>query len=480
MKKYLLPVLALISLLYACNEAGNSNGTVSSHYVDSINRFCPDSSMPNELCSMLPYDINEKFGQGYSSQLSPTIQPPFDIFSWQSFVALNWPADSLGNPLKGSIGDHPDAQRVWEYYPDIQEIFSNSSPLQLQLQDARKSKQKFFYMTSKSPHPLDSLGDFRDADGYPLIDRNLNFAVFEVKSNPVEADFIRKNNLNTLSGIVKFSTPIGNPKDSTKRQITLPSSDVAKKEVGSMEIKTTWRILDSAKGGDQLSRYYTRDAVIFIGDSNSVTGKGFTIRTKVGLVGMHIIRKTALFGKWIWSTFEHTDNTPDNLQEAQMDQNPKIPWSFYYPGSIGLQPNNPVSFLPGDFNKYKFDTSWPYAKRYAVSVPGERDNLAVYGTQAQRMYPIYYTTQQVNALWRAKLAGTVWANYKLIGSQWATSTLTPGAPMPVAPFMMGNTTLETFSLSTASCIGCHNGASINYNKDNVFCDFSYMIALHAK
>jgi hypothetical protein len=475
MKKYLVVVLLLAGIIYACNQPTPGDTDVAiDPFVDSVNRFCPDTSMPNELCSMLPWEIDEKFQFGYSSTLSPTIQPQFDVFSWQSFVALNWPADVNGKPLGGKIGDHPNAPRVWESYKDLTEIFDDNAPLLLKMKSAEQSNFKFFYRTSKSPHRLDSMGSFLDADGQPLIDRNLNFVVFEVKANPVEADFIKVNNLVTKKGIDSISTPISN--NPTARQIAMPSSSAASKNVGAMEIKTAWRILDSSKG-DDYSKYYTRDAIISISAENSTSNTAFTIKTKVGLVGMHIVRKTGLFANWIWSTFEHIDNTPDNLQQAQMDQKRTTPWSFYYPESLGLQPNDEYDTIAGDGGNYRFDSTWPYAKRYARTVGGEK---GIYGTQVQRMYPIYYRTEQVNELWRRKLAGTVWANYKLVGSQWATSTLTPGKPLPAAPSMMGNSTLETYILGYSSCVSCHMGASINYNGNSVLTDLSYLLALHAK
>lgn len=478
MKKYLAATFLIAASLYACNQTGSAGSSNSDNYVDSINRFCSDTTQGNDLCSQLPYDINEKFGFGYSTELTPTIQPPFDIFSWQTFVALNWPADSAGNPMGSNFAANPGAPRVWESYPDIEEIFNDKQPLLLQLKDARSKNLKFFSRTSKSPHRIGMNGDLLDADGYPLIDRNLNFVVFEVNANPVEANFIATNNLTTKKGIDSISKPYSSS-DPNRRQIQMPSS-VAGQSPGSMEIKTAWRILDSVKGGDFPSRYYTRDAIIYIAGENSTSGRPFTIKAKVGLVGMHIIRKTALFANWIWSTFEHIDNVPDNIQEAQMNQPPKYPWSFYYPTSMGLPANTPVDTFANEGGRYRFDSTWPYAKRYAATVYGEQDNLPVFGTQAQRMCAIYFRTEQVNALWRKKLAGTVWANYKLIGSQWGTSTLTPGKPLPTAPSLLGNTTLETFSLTSASCIGCHSGAIINYNQHSIFTDFSYLLALHAK
>lgn len=467
MKKYIVSGLLLAAVIFACTQVEQKKVAVKGDNPIN-NSFCPDTTHRSDFCPQFPQDVNLPTQAGYTAHLDPNLQPPFDVFSWQTFIALNWPADSAGNPV-GNFNDHPDALRVWEYYPDYLDLFRSNTQAVSLLGDAKDDKLMFFNMTAKNSHPRDSLSSFQQADTKPLIDRNLNFAVFDIKINPVESNFIISNQLNTLSGIDSFYKNNNN-------LFQLPASDT--NTVGSMEIKTAWRILDTAKG-DIPSRYYTRDALIYISGANSVSGKSFTIKAKVGLVGMHIIRKTGIFNKWIWSTFEHVDNTPDNIQEAQTDPNPAIPWSFYYPTTMGLMPGMPADFQPGDSNNYKFDDEPPYAQRYAVSVFGEASNHNIYGSQAQRVYPIYYRTQQVNDLWREKLKGTVWANYKLIGSQWTIGD--PGIiNTPNVPAMLGNTTLETFMLSTASCIGCHNGATVTVGRDTIFTDFSFVIALNAK
>lgn len=471
MKKYLVTGLILAAVIFACNHLDEQRESGGAGDQPINNRFCPDTTHPNELCDHLPYDVKLPTLAGYTAHLDPNLQPPFDIFSWQTFAALNWPADSAGNPMGNSIGDHPGALRVWEYYPDFTELFGGPTELMLQLAESKQNKLKFFQLTAKSNRSRDSLSGFLEADTKPLIDRNLNFAVFDIKVNPVESDFIIRNKLNTLAGIDSFYLQ-------NNRQFQLPASDADSQSVGSMEIKTAWRILDTAKG-DIPSRYYTREALIFIPAANSVSGKSFTIKAKVGLVGMHIVRKTGIFSKWIWSTFEHVDNTPDNIEEAQMDQDPAIPWSFYYPTTLGLMPGKPAAFLPGDHKQYKFDHKSPYARRYADSVFGEAGNKKVFGSQAQRVYPIYYRTEQINTLWRNKLKGTVWANYKLIGSQWTIGD--PGIiNTPNVPAMLGNTTMETFMLTSASCISCHKGASVIVGGDTISTDFSFMISLNAR
>ena len=65
----------------------------------------------------MPVDIFLPFlptkNVGYITSIDPISQPPFDIFSWQTFMALNWPADT-----SKSLAGNDDLPRVWEQYPD--------------------------------------------------------------------------------------------------------------------------------------------------------------------------------------------------------------------------------------------------------------------------------------------------------------------------------------------------------------------------
>lgn len=467
MKKFLITLLAIGVFIYSCTKLQK---TTYSSQAPIENCFCADSLKADSLCPVLPIDVNETFGFGYVAALTPEIQPAFDVFSWQTFIALNWPSDTAGNPLPGSLGEHPRAARVWESYTDPSQLFSASvqSEVQSGLKSARQSGHKFLYMDSKSPHPLDSLSGFQEADGFPLIDRNLNFVAYEVRVNPDETEFILENGLTTISGIDSFY-------NANNDQFSLPSSKPPATE-GSMEVKAAWRILDTAKGDDP-GRYYTRQAVIFVPAQNSVSGKAFSIQATVGLVGMHIIRKTQTFAKMTWSTFEHVDNTPDSPQEAQdrsAGSDSLHRWSFYNPACLNCPQNHPPRHLPGDSGQYKWDDQPPYAARYAVEVPGEANN-AKFGSQIVRTYPIYYRTQQLNSLWQEKLKGTVWENYRLIGTQWTLGS--EGFVPPNAPALLGNTTLESFMQEDASCISCHSGASIVAGPDTIFTDMSFIFGM---
>jgi hypothetical protein len=96
-----------------------------------------------------------------------------------------------------------------------------------------------------------------------------------------------------------------------------------------------------------------------------------------------------------------------------------------------------------------------------------------------RTYPIYFTTDSINDIFQTKLAGTVWANYRLVGTQWFVhGDAPPGDTVPNAPALLANTTLETYIQGDASCISCHNGAYVagapKKPTDNYRSDFSFL------
>ncbi len=470
MKKSFLVAAAIVAAIFACTRLTQSPAPGSDPPIK--NCFCSDTTNCQDFCSQLPIDVTEKFNPGYDGALTPAFQPPFDVFSWQTFIALNWPADARGNPLNCSLNQNTSAPRVWESYTDPAVVFnSEEAPLLLSVNESKVRGQKFFFRLSKSKHPLTNgmapTGDFgnEEADGHALIDRNLNFALFEIRINPDEVNFIRDSGLTTLAGIDAYYQR--NKKKNPA--FSLPSSQFPS-TIGAMEIKASWRILDPAKG-DDTTRYYTRDAVIYVAKENSADSQAFTVQAKVGLVGMHIIRKTHNFADMIWSTFEHMDNTPDDIQAAQTAHDTKKRWSFYNVECLACPIDSPPVLAPGDNGHYKWSRQPPYAKNYAMTVPGEE---GAFGTQVVRLNPIYYRTQQVNQLWQAKLQGTVWANYRLVGSQWTLPDDGKGFNTVNVPFRLGNTTLETYVLENASCINCHGFASVISGKDTISTDFSFL------
>jgi mono/diheme cytochrome c family protein len=441
--------------------------------------YCADSTRSDSFCSQIPHEIplpDSLHQAGYHVMLDSLHQPYFDIFSWQSFVALNWPADAQGKPVPGTFSTDFSSPRVWEYYADPDTVFTSGTtkvPKAVWAQ-AHSKKKKLLYMRSKF-QDIDSIGlgpnAFLESDGNALIDQNGNYAVFEEKMNPDEYNYIDTAGLRTQAGQQRWV-------DSLHQTIDLPEGFYTDAKhgtggiVGAMELKASWKIL--VPGKDSIDRFYHQPAVIYIDSNYTTNHQPLTVEAEVGLVGLHIVHKTSqTFGQFmVWSTFEHIDNVPDNLQASQAPVSQLLHYSFYAPSILGAAVNTPPSPHPGD-NVVRWSPQMPYASEYLQEVHG--DNNVFTGTQAVREFPVYYYTELVNRQWRAKLAGTVWANYRLIGSQWGGTPDGPPFDTMSAPQYLGNATMETYEQQTASCITCHGSfAKIAGHGPRPKADFSFL------
>jgi len=424
----------------------------------------------DKLCSSIPHDITETFGLGYSS-LNARQQRDFDNFSWQSFVALNWPANNDGTPSAKSILEDAAAPRVWEFYPSPFQLFGqilageNRTTPEVRLRASRKKPRRFFTMlaTRSNPPNLKPSSFTEAGTDLPLIDRNLNYVVYDIAVNSIEFDYIKNNQLNTKKGQEAFqeqgkriSFPLGAYEDSEKK---------TGGSIGAMEIKTAWRLLDPKK--EDKKKYYTVEGEIYVDTAHSESGQPLTIPATLGLVGFHVIQRTSGPPRqpqdWIWSTFEHVENAPlaGNAREAT-DISLPLPaagtppktvdrtYSFFNADFKG--PTNEPPPLPKGETVYKWAAKPPYAATYAFDKK--------YGTQVVRCWKIFPATEDVNKYFQKLLKGTVWENYQLIGSQWMGGVENPQLENGNIPRYLSNTTLETYLQfkPIGSCLACHSYA----------------------
>lgn len=444
--------------------------------------YCSDTLKPDSLCYVIPHEIaipDSLVNQGYGVSFDSLRQPYFDIFSWQSFVALNWPSDNNGNPVPGAFKTDNTSWRVWEHYADPDTVFG---PVQKEVPpavfaEAHSKKKKVLHMRSKF-QDVDSVGlghnAFFEADGNALIDQNMNYVVFEEKINPDELAYIDAAGLRTQAGQERWT-------DSLHHSIDLPGGtyDTLTKNgrgsggrVGAIEMKASWRIL--IPGKDSMDHYYHQPAIIYIDGAYTTNHQPLKVEQEVGLVGLHIIHKTSQnFGKFmVWSTFEHEDNVPDNMQSNQQAGSQEKQFSFYNPHSIGAEVNAPPVPHSGD-NVVRWSPTMPYARGYGNYIQSETPDTQA--TQVVRLYPVYYYTELVNQQWRNKLKGTVWEHYKLIGSQWGQPPDGPPFDTISAPQFLGNSTMETYIQQNAGCINCHGDfAKIAGHGNRPKSDFSFL------
>ena len=388
--------------------------------------FCGGPHAVMGLCSYMPREVPTQAGYG---DFACTTQVPFDFFSWQNLVALNWPADSKGQPcdakrpgcLYTSITTAPDlAPRVWDYYKSKEDLIPASG----------KAPNADFLAAPEAPPPPcaggpqtrdgmpvrvirmiskaddDAISDFgQPGTNLPLIDRSLNYVLYEVRVNDVYYNYVISNKLYLKSVQEKMN-------------VNFPA--------GSIEVKAGWRLLDPNNKAE-LARYFTRHFDIYVSKEHSQTGQAFCVQNAtLGLVAVHIVHKTDAHPQWIWSSFEQAQNAPQGQATTCAAPSGKTQYAFFNPNCVSggkpCQPNQPPPIQKG--KQYTWAPTPPYAIKFATG--------NTYGTQVVRCLPIELSAPPTNTRWRAisPLKTTVWRNYELLGSQWAFKPDNPKPPPP--------------------------------------------------
>lgn len=175
----------------------------------------------------------------------------------------------------------------------------------------------------------------------------------------------------------------------------------------------------------------------------------------VGLVGLHIIRKTPNAQQFVWSTFEHVNNDPST---ADIQNKTLKAWYTYY------NPN--------------CDTSTDYYHCAVNHQPQPKKDPCTAPVQVVRVTPLSNSTihgivalnESVWATIRAANPSSVFLNYQLVNVLWpndnsripvgVTIPLTDGsAQPPAAQQPVADTALETYH-QNINCLACHATAPV--------------------
>ncbi len=386
-------------------------------------------------------------------------RPFFDTFSWQSFIALSWPADpaNRGVPLEpgspalfraSNTTGGDSAAIVWETYREGFELFPNDGSVPPEWNSTEPSKTPAGPTTGRVLAMVTKgglLDEINEAFGGPLIDQNRNYVRYEVRVNRIEYDQVRNNvwyDKETVDAAIE---------QTVQEQIDagISPQQGIEFDVNSLELKGAWRELTD---DDDPDRYYSVEALITNEDGDYVTAT-------MGLVGLHIMQKTEIFPQWIWSTFEHVDNVSGS--HPSFNNGTDIPASIEVDGVPQGYDREPA-VLGDTFPSIASADRDPVQVTRALPIPSTPND------------PPGYSTQALNVRYQELLAGTVWENYELIATQWA---LNPGERSPYdpgfvpdddyAPVLAGdpfpqfvaNVSMETYFQTNNSCMQCHYHAA---------------------
>ena len=266
---------------------------------------------------------------------------------------------------------------------------------------------------------LDSQGIIEAGSGAPLVSQPRNGVAAQWVHFGISFD---KTMYEYLTSCELYKTGCFN---SSAAKVNFPAQ--------SIEIKTAWKIVKDAASA---ANYYTTTALVV--PSEPPASGDSCEQVTVALVGFHLVHKTPLHPEWIWSTFEHVDNSPDCT-------NPQAPpeggWSFNDPSCTDCKVNTYTD--PCNKNG-EFD---PDCKELAAPTQVCRENPWGGGTQQNQQH-----IQDVNEGVQELLGDSVWKNYHMTGNLWKDITQNP--PPEAGSLLAANTVAETY-LQSINCLTCH-------------------------
>jgi hypothetical protein len=460
----------------------------------------------------------------------------FDCLSWRSFLALNWPnLPEPQHPKENSWRGVPDPSksivdsgpRVWETYRAVFETFQPNDP-KWTLKDQNWNATEHYAPVCKQASVNDKvlrltgkqrytsiLDETHQAFGNQfniLVDQNNRQALFEVRINRDEFEYLKANGFATTGNY-----DVGGPKGNLSWQATplqFPDNIRGLTKTGAIELKASWRVLctdaRTCNKLDDPNRYYSRDAVFFVKPATG--GEAICEPVKVGLVGYHIGHKTFWSPQWVWSTFEHVDNVPP-AGSFPVSSSGKTPYSFYGPRARKYQPSIEAcrTQRPGIMSTAPTDPSQPYdaacpnLQSIANSHPANLTDKLTKSTrmasgqlspnQVTRIDPMTASPLNVSYPEKLRQMGSVFQHYRLINTQWPMNGRgTPSATTinmnackgaEINPdcytliplnLRLRNTTLETFQVShllpekdangqasSGGCMQCHGPTGVDFS-----------------
>ncbi len=124
--------------------------------------------------------------------------------------------------------------------------------------------------------------------------------------------------------------------------------------------------------------------------------------------------------QWIWTSFEHVDNVPEDKEIASGKLKPSY---NFYDLKCAVE-KCPVNQTPPR----------PWDPTYAN---GLKFHDSTFKSQITRVIPLTDDTRDMNGRFQDVLGDTVWKNYMLLSTQWPSAfpcgSLTVKAPRPIQP-----------------------------------------------
>jgi len=448
-------------------------------------------------------------------------QQAFDVFSWQTFIALNWPSDPSHAGLPDAsvlIGEKPAAPRVWNSFIPPENVFKSggAKPDDYEVTEVKESGP---LAITKRTHLLDELDEaFFNLEQPlpPIVDTNNEYIRYEVRLNQTEYDFI-------VTGAELYGNHYPLYSRLGQRRFIGKGGKI-KFPDGCIELKVAWKKIGT---GDDASRFFTREVDVI---DNPTAGQTAAKKETYGMIAMHIMYLVEGVPQWVWPTFEHVDNAPisdlrgstrkivgefhlgggapfDNWKDGKggsdaSDYNPLAKrYNLFDPAAAskdmglyigGFSPESREAMMTtNQINNGGAQNYFQKKEAQNITVPARMPSQITKVITANNAIIASKWTYALNGKmhWMLRQGGadSVWQNYRLVTTQWpsdpeitktwqdeldtwnkahpgkeqlmSSGTIKAGNPAPVS---LGNTAAETYMQINGSCMNCHSGATLNF------------------
>lgn len=287
-----------------------------------------------------------------------------------------------------------------------------------------------------------------ESDGV-VVDQNGRAIYYALHINPAFKSHIRDTlKLSNASELADLAT----------------SHPMAKFPEGCIEVKTSWRVKQS---GESEAGYIAIDGslprlVKGEGGKGVAVGSGLPpVNERMLLVGIHVVFTTVGHSEFIWATFEHKDNAPDQRSnEAGKPIDPvsdDTRYALYRQGTATKDCNQLFALKDAEFTDEAKQTLKPVTQVARVFKNGGEPkpddeinplNASVHGLLKEDSPLRHYDF--IGAMWLKN--GD--ADFK-VNQRYGFIDGTSDAPL-AGEVKLSNATMETFTQDSMHCFSCHH------------------------
>jgi hypothetical protein len=268
------------------------------------------------------------------SKPDPDLDCDFYKFSWQSLLYITQEAVDGAGPRFLSF------ETKDELFPD--------QPVSRFPKPNKNVRLSLAPRVALRREPLSSSDILQAGSQGIVVDKKGKAVYYAIHLNDVFSDFIRRHGYTDFAKL-KFA-----PADQEFPR-------------GSLEIKSSWRIVPDDEPAGVTDTYFTTQAAVSPLRNNAgviEVDPGHPLTAKVALLGIHVVGRVDGHPEFIWATFEHNGNAPDGSTTD-------IPAMGGQPAQTNVanqDPAKPVDVMDKDYIMYKKGT---LAKDCNVNRPKE-------------------------------------------------------------------------------------------------------------